>query len=131
MRVMGMLALAAIAACSSPQLRNYAPAQRPAGLLVQLRRDTLTRAVELLAVSDTGLLVLDQTHLTFAPYVGIDDLSAKDLPALQQWPERTAPPTEVRDRLRRLSRFPQGVSGDLLAQLLRAYGQDSLVVLGR
>ncbi len=99
--------------------RNYAPAQGPAGATVTLKLSGQDQAVgELLAVEDTALLVLEGRELVRVPLPLIT--SGKAPKVSFTGPTLTA---ETRERLRLISRYPQGVSAELETRLLEAYGQ--------
>jgi hypothetical protein len=79
---------------------------------------------ELLAVRDDALL-LRAGLLALVSYASIERAEVEGFGRLTFGHGR--PPTEVqRQELRLLSRYPQGVSGDLLRRLLDAYNQDEL-----
>ena len=114
-------ALILLTACSVGSTgRNYAPAKGPAGATVSLElTGKRTMTGELLAVEQGSLLVLAGRQLNRvalpviqsgkAPKVSFTGGTLKD---------------ELRERLRLISRYPQGVSPDLEARLLEAYGQN-------
>jgi len=82
---------------------------------------------ELLAVQDTAFVVLAQDTVTLVPYASVAAGRFSQVAELV-----SAPPTpEFAGMLRRLSRFPQGLTPDLLARLLGAYGQSELKVVAR
>lgn len=113
-------ALILLTACSVGTTgRNYAPAKGPAGATVSLElTGKRTMTGELLAVEQGSLLMLAGRQLVRvalpviqfgkAPKVSFTGGTLKDA---------------VRQRLRLISRYPQGVSPDLEARLLEAYGQ--------
>jgi hypothetical protein len=117
----GLLAtLALLTACSVGTTgRNYAPAKGPEGAIVSLElTGKRTMTGELLTVEQGSLLVLVGRQLVRvalpviqvgkAPKVSFTGATLRD---------------EVRERLRLISRYPAGVSPDLEARLLEAYGQ--------
>ena len=83
---------------------------------------------ELLAVTDSGLWVLADAHPSWVAYAiihqavfdqtGDDDLAGPE-----------APPLKERNRLRLESRFPQGISPELMRKLLATYGDSVARVL--
>ncbi len=102
--------------------RGYAPAKGPAGATVSLELDG-KRVVsgELLAVEDTALLVLQERRLIRVPAGSIESGKA---PKISFTGDRLVAAT--RERLRLISRYPQGVSPELESRLLRAYGAASV-----
>ena len=102
--------------------RNYQPAKGPAGAVMSLELSG-ARALtgELLAVEQSSLLVLASGQLLRVP-----------LPLIQSG---RAPKVSfsggtlnevLRERLRLISRYPQGVSPALEARLLEVYGQTAV-----
>lgn len=127
-RALTALAMTMLAACSiGPRVSSFAPAVHPEGVEVELRSRTATFHAELLAVSDTGLLLLRDRALVFASYGAIQDATFQEL-SQEIWKGEPPDSTERR-RLRLVSRFPQGVSAERLQALLTAYHQDSLANL--
>jgi hypothetical protein len=122
-----MLALLACTACSvGTSVESFAPATQPRGILLSVRTTDENFDAELLAVSDTGLLLLRPPTLVFARYAAISLATSRQSSEVV---ERAAPDSATRERLRLLSRFPQGVTAAGLRALLTAYRQDSLVAL--
>lgn len=81
-------------------------------------------SAELLAVRDDALL-LRAGLITLVSYSSIASAEVEELERLNFGDQR--PPTEEqRQGLRLLSRYPQGVSDDLLRRLLDAYDQNEL-----
>jgi hypothetical protein len=114
-------ALLLLTACTvGTTARNYAPAQGPAGASVTLGLSG-NREIggELLAVEGAGLLLLENRQLIRVDFRAIKSLrgpkiSTRDL-------DQT-----MRERLRLISRYPQGVSPELEERLLQAYGAASV-----
>jgi hypothetical protein len=98
---------------------SYEPAQGPAGATVTLELTGQREMVgELLAVEDTALLVRQDRQLVRVPLRLILSGKAPKVSFTGQLPAG-----EPRERLRLISRYPQGVSAELEARLLEAYGQ--------
>ena len=98
--------------------RSYAPAKGPAGATVSLDL-TGKREVsgELLAVEETRLLVLQNRQLI---RVAVTLIESGKAPKISFSGKALA--GDTRERLRLVSRYPQGVSAELEARLLQAYG---------
>ena len=98
--------------------RSYAPAKGPAGATVSLdltgRREV---SGELLAVEESSLLVLQERELV---RVAVALIESGKAPKISFSGEGLA--GDTRERLRLVSRYPQGVSAELEARLLQAYG---------
>jgi hypothetical protein len=107
--------------------RNYAPAQGPAGATVTLDL-TGQRQVggELLAVEEATLLLRRPGELVRVPLRLITSGKAPKL----SFTGATLT-GETRERLRLISRYPQGVSAELEARLLEAYGQRGVQEISR
>jgi hypothetical protein len=113
-------ALLVLAGCQiGTHARNYAPAKGPAGAIVDLRLTDKTRmTAELLAVEDSTLLMLRDSQLVRVP---LSLVQAGSAPKVSFYGN---PKGNTRERLRLISRYPQGVSAELEGQLLRAYRQN-------
>lgn len=106
---------------------RFPPAQTAAGAPVTYRfvnSSTQLRA-ELYAVEDSGVIVrrdrLERVRWSRLAYLGVDGMGAR----YQVMP--SAPiDSAKRERLRLVSRFPQGLSGPLLERVLDALQQPSL-----
>lgn len=123
----GLAALALTACHIGTRVSSFAPAIDPAGVPVAIASRTASFQAELLAVSDTGLLVLRNRTVVFARYSAIREATFQQLS--DAIAGGVAPDAATRDRLRLISRFPAGVSADRLRALLRAYGQPAVDVL--
>lgn len=123
------LVLLAVTACHvGPSLDKFEPAHQPDGVRVRLNlghRRSVTG--ELLALQDTALVVRD-SGITLVPLRLVNSGSAPGRGTAVDWVggQLTG---RTRERLRLMSRFPQGVTPGQLAALLAAYGVDSLKVL--
>ena len=99
-----------------PSVKRYAPAHGPAGATVQLGLPgDRTVGGELLAVEDSTLLLLEARQLVRVDIASIRSLRGPNI-------STRAFGDAERERLRLISRYPQGVSPELEASLLRAYG---------
>ena len=115
----GVLGLMLLTACQvGTHAKNYAPATGPAGATVMLPLTDKSKTTgELLAVESGALLLLQASQLTRVPLSQIRSGSAPKVGFDGRLGGNT------RERLRLLSRYPQGVSPELEGHLLRAYGQ--------
>jgi len=107
---------------------RFAPANGPEGVAValELRRGGRAQG-ELLAVQDTALVVLAQDTVTLVPYGALETGEFSQVGELRGTP----PAPDFARRLRLVSRFPQGLTPDMLARLLAAHGQSALKVVAR
>ena len=102
--------------------RNYAPAKGPAGAMLELDLEGARKAGgELLAVEDSTLLLLVGRNLVRLPMSQVKHGRAPKLSF-----SRDDLRGEKRYRLRLISRYPQGLTPELEARLLEAYGADSV-----
>jgi hypothetical protein len=111
--------LTLLAACSlGTTVREYTPAQGPAGAMLSVELTNQPPIIgELLAVEQTSVLLLDSGRLV---RVGIPLIRSGKGPQVSF--TGATLDAVARERLRLISRYPQGVSPDLEARLLKAYG---------
>jgi hypothetical protein len=118
-----LAALILLTACSVGTTgRNYAPAKGPAGATVTLElTGKRTMGGELLAVEPGTLLVLSGRQLFRVALPAVRSGKAPKV-VFSGNPLQD----QLRERLRLISRYPQGVSAELEARLLEAYGQAAI-----
>ena len=118
-----------VAGCMfGPRAELYPSATRPGGMKAALDAGGQMLDAEVLAVQDTALLVLSGAQeVILVPYRTIRAGTFEDARGVVI--RRRAPGAAARNRLRLLSRYPQGVSPDLLRALLSAHGQSDLRVV--
>jgi len=112
-----------LAACYiGPGIDTFAPARGPRGVAAEVRLRDRGGEVkgELLAVEDSALLVLREQRIVRVP---LHAISWARFPQTNVLIDRRNLLPAQRDRLRQLSRFPAGVSPDVMARLLVAHGQ--------
>ena len=140
----------AIAGCQvGPRIDKFEQARRPEGIATRIELGSgFTKGGrlegELLEVRDQGLLLnaretrensVSVRRLVFVPYTAMEDVDFDqlNLRVVTQYNEMTEDywPHSVKDRekIRLLSRFPQGLSAPLLDQLLEAAGQTAVEVV--
>jgi hypothetical protein len=121
-------ALALLPACTvGPSTATFRPAHQPAGIEAKLtvgNRAPITS--ELLEVQPTALLVRNGREVILVPLAAIRSASFPQ--AFVMFDGRNPFDADSRERLRLLSRYPQGLSPELLKSLLQAYGQADLIV---
>ena len=115
-----------VAGCMfGPRAELYPPTTRPGGTKAALNAGGHMLDAEVLAVRDTALLVLSSAQqVILVPYRTIREATFEDAKGIVI--RRSAPGSAARNRLRLLSRYPQGVSPDLLRALLSPHGQSDL-----
>ncbi len=104
---------------------KYRPAQQPAGVGIAISTPQGKTSGELLALGETGIIVLIHNKVHMTPY---SEILSTELDQTSGYviSNRTAPNADVKEHLRLLSRFPQGLTPELLVQLLQAYGQTEI-----
>jgi hypothetical protein len=122
------IAAAALAAChSGPSVESFAPARGPYGIEVDLRVAREHILGELLEVQDSALLVRRGAQLLLVPLRVIKSGSFDTRGVLISG-GRADP--KVLEQLRLVSRFPAGLTPELRARLLAAYGQTEIERVG-
>lgn len=115
--------------------KNFAPAQGPEGVRIEaLVRSAGAQAPagvkgELLEVREAALLVLTSSgtrRVLEVPYAAIEAASFQNMGRKASLAGGVLPSPALRELLRKLSRFPQGLRGELLAQLLKTHGQTAV-----
>jgi hypothetical protein len=104
---------------------TFKPANAPAGVEARLRFRRGEIRGELLEVRDSGVVVAPAGEIIYVPFAHIR-LAAFEQTHLGYMGRSPRP--EVRERMRLLSRFPNGLPADQLERLLAARGQQSLRV---
>lgn len=111
---------------------KFMPAQTPEGVRATLLLRSGRVSGELLAVTDSALVIRRYTAappIALVPYKAIHGSSFHQVGATLEGghPPRAAD----RETLRLVSRFPQGLSPDLFQRLLAGHAQTEAVVLDR
>ena len=124
------VALLATTACFvGPGIATYAPAHDAEGLRLTIRTPGDFAMGELVDVRDSAVVVLAQGDLVLVPLSLITDLRFAHQGAI---PRRgKALTAEHRTILRRVSRFPQGMSPELETRFLAELGRPAMRVMTR
>jgi len=115
-------------ACSyGTRLADFPPAQHPNGVSVKVTTSRGEMAGELIEMRESGLVFLTfaSGKLRLVPYVEIRSAKFEQVGSLVGGGR--PPSSQNHQRLRLLSRFPQGMSPDILHKLLQAAGQSELL----
>jgi hypothetical protein len=88
-----------------------------------------TTRLELVAITDSGLMVDDGAVFFLVQFGSISKASLKDTPGVGAI-KGYGPDPERLDRMRRYSRYPFGLTEAQLASLLAVRNQDALVIIG-
>jgi hypothetical protein len=104
-------------------VESFPPARTPRGVMTKITSDRGEFSAELIEVRDTGVVILVETRFRLLPYSMIASSRAEGLNGDYAFGGRSSPTAETRERLRLVSRFPQGLTPELLQKLLEANGQ--------
>ena len=127
-RVSIALLLLAFSACNwGTRPENVAPAMGPEGarVAVRVRGETSDRVGELIAIDSTGVTVR-AARLTRIHWPRVDAMDVQRMGSDYDIHFGETVTAEKRARLSPLSRFPQGLSGELLRRVLAAVSQSEL-----
>jgi len=136
----GILALSLLAGCQvGPMIHEIDESKRPFGANVEIQVSQAGRSKtrkcdgELIEARDDGLVVALRTEggapsrVTFVPWSRIHLVKATEFPGFQaKGTESQSPVSASTARLRIISRFPQGLSAELMGQLLVGYDQAAI-----
>jgi hypothetical protein len=104
--------------------KQFGPAIGPQGvtLAFRLRGESAMRSAELFAVDSLGLIV-HGPRLVHVAWERLELVDVRGLGSDYDLVRAGVPPADRRARLALVSRFPQGLSGDLLSRVLVAVAQ--------
>ncbi len=106
-------------------LDEFMPANKPTGIHTSIQSTKARIRGELLGVTDTSLVLRTEREIVSVHYDAFLSVRFAQRRQLNvdfaRWPNR-----EAREELRVLSRFPQGISKDVLEQLLAVHQQNRL-----
>ncbi len=120
---------------------KFIPAHKPHGIETVITMGSITLGGELIELQDSGMVILSswmksvlhgqriekQEHvLRLVSYASITHAAFRQLDSSYAVSNGQPPTGKVRERLRLVSRFPYGMSTEVLAGLLRACGQTAL-----
>lgn len=111
-----------------PSIHNARQARNPTGVRSVLTLAKHTIDGELIALQVDGLVILSHEELSLVQFGLIQSgrFSGSGAPRITsgRWPDR-----DEFERLRQLSRYPHGLSEEVLQRLLAEYDQDELMVV--
>lgn len=127
--ILGLAVAAATSCATGARPSGFGPAKGPAGVTATLYPNSAPKLeAEVLAVQDSGLLVVARDSVLLVPWSRI---RRGIVPSLSiEFARGDRPRTSETEAIRRTSRYPQGVSDELLAKLLQSYGQAALRTVG-
>lgn len=126
--LVSLTALCVLASCSWGMRVEHNPvSSTPAGIRVRyhVRGENLDRGGELFAADSLGLMVRGPRNLARVPWGSLQWLSS-GLGGAYDVPNDAKIGREQQQRLALVSRFPQGLDGELLRRVLAKLRQDSL-----
>lgn len=130
LRIATLSLASALASCNwGTRPNNFGPAQTAAGAMVavRVRTEPTDRRGELMAVDTTGIILVSQEQqLVRIAWRRIDAMDVDKLGADFDIPYGQQADAAKRRRLALVSRFPQGLSGDLIARTLELLHQASI-----
>ena len=126
MRYLIVINLVLLAGCYKigPRIEDY-PARSAAGLTGEITAGRVRYPVELLEVRDSAFIVLSNQRVMHIPFRSISGVNFRKTLVV-----RMASPADFRERhrqLRLMSRFPFGMTPDVLQRLLQALNQSEIV----
>jgi len=105
---------------------KYRPAQAPNGVIMHVDTTQGKYSGELIEVRDSGIVVQTDQKLRLLPYTEILSSQADQTTSAYAPSKQKAPLPKAQAQLRLLSRFPQGLSPELMGRLLSTLGQTEL-----
>lgn len=133
-----LLASAAAGCSYGMTAARFRPATDPHGVMGTVTAAGVAFYGELIALQESGLIIMtsragggEERVLRLLPYSSISSSRFEQLASRFSIREGSAPPGEVREHLQLVSRFPQGISAPVLAELLKANRQTGLAGVQR
>lgn len=111
-----------------PSIHSARQAHNPTGVNSEIRYGEHIRGGELIAVREEGIVILSRGNLSVVPFKVIQSarFSGRGAPRLSHG---RRPDEDGLERLRQLSRYPHGLSNEVLQRLLDEFDQDELTVV--
>ena len=120
MRMLLATVLVALVACmTGPSAKEFRPVREARGVAIMVEGATAKVRGELLEVRDEHLVIWDGCAVKLAPFALIRDSGFTGIEP--KW-VAGIPTPEQRQELRLLSRFPNGTSASVIAELSRCSG---------
>ncbi|HEU4748584.1 MAG TPA: hypothetical protein VFS56_08800 [Gemmatimonadaceae bacterium] len=119
-----LIAISLAAGCRfGPKMEKLSIASSPRGAMIEAA--TLTGPVngELLSVTDDGVVVLQANRVVNVRFAEIRGARFRELGSDYRFGGERRPDADRMARLRRVSRFPQGITPEIQARLLTLYPQ--------
>ncbi|MEO5895422.1 MAG: hypothetical protein ABIS06_06955 [Vicinamibacterales bacterium] len=122
-----VLGITATACSYGTRIADFRPAHNPSGVDVRVATTGGDLSGELIEMRDSGFVLLTggPSKLRLVPYTEVRSAKFEQIGSLIG--DRQPPNGGARERLRLVSRFPQGMSPQVLETLLKTYGQTELL----
>ena len=121
-----------MSACSyGTRIADFRPAYLPNGVVVRVNTSRGELNGELIDMRETGFVILTSANekLRLIPFEQVRSAKFEKVGSLLG--NGKTPTSAEHNRLRLLSRFPQGMSPEVLETLLKTYGQTDLLGIER
>jgi len=105
---------------------SFPPARTPRGVTTSITTSNARFSGELIEMRDSGVVILAEKTFRLIPYGAIVASRFEGMKGSDKISDRRPPKAEVREHLRLVSRFPQGLTPQLLRRLLDANRQADL-----
>lgn len=115
------IALIAAAGCRIGGTWDPTIVNSPLGATVEIRNGSGTREAELLMARADGLVILIDEEVRLARWADMARVRVRRMPAGYLNPGQPNP--DMQHALRRVSRYPLGLTDDQFAELLASFGQ--------
>ena len=123
--VLGLIVLFTLQSCRYGRtVESFPPAHTPKGVTGHVVTSRTDYTAELIEVRDSGIVILAARTFRFVPYSAI--ASSRFDGVGDSISNRKTPSSKSRERLRLVSRFPQGLTPELLQKILSANAQTEL-----
>lgn len=116
-----------IACHHGTRVKRYEPAQSPQGARIAVNTTSSDYEGELLAVRDSGVVMLRRETVLFITYGRVSEATVDGVGLAFRGGK--PPDDQMKRRLKLLSRYPQGIDDALLGSLLETYAQPRLMVV--
>jgi hypothetical protein len=125
--ILAVIAMVIAAGCKLGGTWESAVIDSPLGATVEIRNDEGTREAELLLVQTDGIVVLVDRQVRLARWGDMNRLAFRRVP-VYGLVNGYEPGVQQHDAMRKVSRYPRGLTEAQLAALLASYGQSEIVV---
>ncbi len=107
-------------------VESFPPARTPKGVTGNITTGRGRLTAELIEVRDSGIVILSDRKFRLLPFGVIVSSHFEGTNRRYDIKDRRTPKPDALDHLRLISRFPQGLTPELLQRLLNANGQNEL-----